>query len=155
MLSFNNSKQNKVGLPLPKGDFKILKLDHEDNSLEFLTGGSLRNHTPKNELVKFVLGTGVSNVVMKLKVVRGEDKGVFDDEWKADKELTVWNYSEKEADVEVMLVSRFGDNLEVVVEREEGLEVKKVSSFKRKLLMRVEGNGKRVVKWSEKLETKY
>ena len=55
IIEFDNSEENKLGLPMPKGVFKIYKNDEEDNSLEFI-GEDEINHTPKNEKIKLCTG---------------------------------------------------------------------------------------------------
>lgn len=42
-----NSKDNKMGIPLPAGTVRVFKEDDADNSLEFI-GESSIDHTPKN-----------------------------------------------------------------------------------------------------------
>ena len=55
-ISFKNSKDNKMGMPLPAGRIRVSKLDSEDNSLEFI-GEDRIDHTPKNEKVLLKLGS--------------------------------------------------------------------------------------------------
>ncbi len=52
-ISFKNSKANHLGIPLPKGIFRIYKEDNHD--LEFV-GEDQISHTPKDELVKLKVG---------------------------------------------------------------------------------------------------
>ncbi len=54
MLEFNNSKENNLGIPLPKGRMRVYKAD-TDQSLEFI-GEDWIDHTPKDELVRIYLG---------------------------------------------------------------------------------------------------
>jgi hypothetical protein len=54
MLEFNNSKENNLGIPLPKGRMRVYKVD-TDQSLEFI-GEDWIDHTPKDELVRIYLG---------------------------------------------------------------------------------------------------
>ena len=53
-LELKNSKDNKLGLPLPKGRIRVYKND-SDGSLEFV-GEDAVDHTPKNEKVRVRLG---------------------------------------------------------------------------------------------------
>ena len=55
-LSFKNSKENNMGMPLPAGRIRVSKLDAADNSLEFV-GEDRIDHTPKNEKVRIKLGS--------------------------------------------------------------------------------------------------
>ncbi len=55
-ISFKNTKENKMGMPLPTGRIRVSKLDTADNSLEFI-GEDRIDHTPKNEKVLLKLGS--------------------------------------------------------------------------------------------------
>ncbi len=55
-ISFKNTKENKMGMPLPAGRIRVSKLDMADNSLEFI-GEDRIDHTPKNEKVLLKLGS--------------------------------------------------------------------------------------------------
>ena len=50
----NNTKENQLGMPLPKGAFRIYKNDSSGNAL--LVGEDAINHTAENE--EFVINTG-------------------------------------------------------------------------------------------------
>ncbi|MEO7932074.1 MAG: DUF4139 domain-containing protein [Chthoniobacterales bacterium] len=50
-----NSKENHLGLALPKGKIRISKRDPADNSLEFV-GEDEIDHTPKNEKIRITTG---------------------------------------------------------------------------------------------------
>ncbi|OGS26433.1 MAG: hypothetical protein A2297_00590 [Elusimicrobia bacterium RIFOXYB2_FULL_48_7] len=54
MLEFKNSKENNLGMPLPKGRIRVYKED-SDGSLEFVGEDSI-DHTPKDEQVRVYLG---------------------------------------------------------------------------------------------------
>ena len=55
-ISFKNTKENKMGMPLPAGRIRVSKLDTADNSLEFI-GEDRIDHTAKNEKVSLKLGS--------------------------------------------------------------------------------------------------
>jgi len=55
-ISFKNTKENKMGMPLPAGRIRVSKLDVADNSMEFI-GEDRIDHTPKNEKVLLKLGS--------------------------------------------------------------------------------------------------
>jgi len=54
-LRFVNSKENRMGMPLPKGKVRVYKQDDADGTLEFV-GEDLIDHTPKDEKVLVKLG---------------------------------------------------------------------------------------------------
>jgi hypothetical protein len=55
-LNFKNSKDNRLGIPLPAGRIRVSKLDTADNSLEFI-GEDAIGHTAKDESVLIKLGS--------------------------------------------------------------------------------------------------
>lgn len=54
MIEFKNSKENNLGLPLPKGKIRVYKRDEED-VLQFI-GEDRIDHTPKDETIRIYLG---------------------------------------------------------------------------------------------------
>ena len=54
MLDFKNSKENNLGIPLPKGKIRVYKED-TDKSLEFIGEDSIE-HTAKDENIRIYLG---------------------------------------------------------------------------------------------------
>jgi hypothetical protein len=54
-LSFENSKDKGLGMPLPAGRIRVSQLDDADNSLEFI-GEDIIDHTPRNETISIELG---------------------------------------------------------------------------------------------------
>ena len=55
LLRFVNSKDNNLGLALPKGIVRIYQVDKDDNQLEFI-GEDRVDHTPKDEEVELKIG---------------------------------------------------------------------------------------------------
>ncbi len=55
LVSFENKKDNELGMPLPAGKIRVYKEDPADGTLEFI-GEDLIAHTPRNETVKIRLG---------------------------------------------------------------------------------------------------
>ncbi len=55
LVSFENKKDNSLGMPLPAGKIRVYKEDSSDGTLEFV-GEDLIAHTPRNETVKIRLG---------------------------------------------------------------------------------------------------
>ena len=56
-IRFENKKENKLGIPMPRGKVRVFKLDDADGSLEFI-GEDLIDHTPRNQTV--LIRTGQS-----------------------------------------------------------------------------------------------
>ncbi|HTQ87038.1 MAG TPA: hypothetical protein VMI93_12555 [Candidatus Solibacter sp.] len=54
MQEFKNSKDNHLGIPLPKGRVRFYRRD-KDGQVEF-TGENVIDHTPKDELLRFYTG---------------------------------------------------------------------------------------------------
>ncbi|MCH2161411.1 MAG: DUF4139 domain-containing protein [Phycisphaerales bacterium] len=54
-IAFENTKDNRLGVPLPAGKIRTYKEDPADGTLEFI-GEDLIDHTPRNETVRIKLG---------------------------------------------------------------------------------------------------
>lgn len=54
MMELINSKQNNLGIPLPKGKVRVYKLD--DDGAQQLVGEDMIDHTPKDEKIRLYLG---------------------------------------------------------------------------------------------------
>ncbi len=54
-IEFTNSKENKLGIPLPAGKVRVYKQDPDDKALEFV-GEEKIDHTPKNENLSLQIG---------------------------------------------------------------------------------------------------
>ncbi|MDH7601529.1 MAG: DUF4139 domain-containing protein [Armatimonadota bacterium] len=54
VLEFQNSKENHMGMPLPKGKVRVYKLD-DTGSIQFI-GEDTIDHTPKDEKVRLYIG---------------------------------------------------------------------------------------------------
>lgn len=66
-IAFRNTRENRLGMPLPKGRIRAYKQDPKDGTLEFI-GEDLIEHTPRNETVRIKLGDSF-DVVGERKVV--------------------------------------------------------------------------------------
>jgi hypothetical protein len=55
-LSFKNTQENGMGVPMPSGRVRVSKVDTADGSLEFI-GEDRIDHTPKNETILLKLGS--------------------------------------------------------------------------------------------------
>lgn len=54
-IEFENKKENKLGIALPKGKVRVFKKDPADNSLQFV-GEDEIDHTPKDEKLSLYIG---------------------------------------------------------------------------------------------------
>ncbi len=73
MLEFKNSKDNNLGIPLPKGRMRVYKED-TDKTLQFI-GEDWIEHTPKDEPVRIYLGNAFDIVGERVQTdfKRGDD----------------------------------------------------------------------------------
>ncbi len=63
MLTFENTENNNMGMPLPKGKVRVYKKDSE-GQLQFV-GEDLIDHTPKDEKLRIYLGDAFDLVAEK------------------------------------------------------------------------------------------
>ncbi len=65
-LIIQNSAENSLGLPLPKGIIRVYKEDSE-GSIQFIGEDSI-NHTPKNEKLELTIGEAFDLVIERLQI---------------------------------------------------------------------------------------
>ena len=122
MISFKNSKENSLGIPLPKGIVRVFKEDLEDGSLEFIGEDNI-DHTPKDELIKLGTGTAFDIVSNKVSSSKTSNK---DGSYSANLTLTISNKKDIAAEVVVKFNNYYGDNLKILMAGETKLN--KISS---------------------------
>jgi len=98
MREFENSEENNLGMPLPKGRLRFYQQDG-DAQLEFL-GESEIDHTPKNETVRVYTGNAFDIVGER---VRTDFKVDNSADW-ADETFRITLRNQKEEPVEVRVV---------------------------------------------------
>ncbi len=106
ILEIANTKNNNMGIPLPKGKVKFYKGDKRGN-LQFL-GEDLLDHTPQNEVVPLYIGDSF-DVVGDRKVT--EIKKISDRIQEESYEISICN-RKKEA-ITVQIIERFSRHWEV------------------------------------------
>ncbi len=94
MLELKNSKDNNMGMPLPKGKVRVYKADDRGN-LQFL-GEDLIDHTPKDETVRLYIGDAfdVTGERKQTDFSRISDR-VSEESW----QITVKNHKDSKVDV--------------------------------------------------------
>lgn len=93
-----NTKQNNLGMPLPKGKVKVYKQD-TDGSLQFIGEDSI-DHTPKDETVRLLLGDAFDVVGERKKTNYREDHSA---QW-AEESFEISLRNHKDTDIEINVV---------------------------------------------------
>ncbi|MDO8734879.1 MAG: DUF4139 domain-containing protein [Elusimicrobiota bacterium] len=96
MLDFKNSKENNLGIPLPKGKMRVYKED-SDKSLEFI-GEDFIEHTPKDENVRIYLGDAFDIVGERVQTDFKNGDDFADETFK----ITIRNHKEEPVEVRVV-----------------------------------------------------
>lgn len=96
-LEFKNSKQQGLGIPLPKGKIRVYKED-VDKSLEFV-GEDLIDHTPKDEKVRVYLGDAFDIVGERKRI---DYKKISADVWEESYQIKMRNHKEERIEVTVV-----------------------------------------------------
>jgi hypothetical protein len=99
MLEFENTEENRIGMPLPKGKVRLYKSDARGN-LQFL-GEDLIDHTPRGEDVRLYVGDAFD--VVGTQVVKTERR-LGSDTIEQDIEVSIRN--RKETSTEVVVIAR-------------------------------------------------
>ncbi len=90
LIKFKNSKDNNLGIPLPKGKIKMNKSD--GTSTEFI-GEDIINHTPKNEIISVMIGKAF-DVLLTSKTINR--KKISKEEEEVEVEYTLKNHKNNE-----------------------------------------------------------
>lgn len=98
-VELKNSKENNLGMPLPKGKIKVYKKD-TDESLQFV-GEDAIDHTPKDEKVRLYLGDAF-DLVGERKCANFKEGGILGRSAEESYEISLRNH--KEEDVEIIVV---------------------------------------------------
>jgi len=141
-LEFVNSKENGLGIPLPKGKFRVYKADKED-SLQ-LIGEDEIDHTPKDEEVKVYIGDAF-DVVGERRIVDHSriTSRIIEDTY----EIEIRNH--KEEDIEVLVVEpQHGDWKIIKTTHEYKIKDAHTLEFK----IKVGKNDKEVIKYTVRYE---
>lgn len=98
MREFKNTKENHLGIPLPKGKIRFYRQD-SDKRLEFL-GENEIDHTPRNETVRVFTGNAFDIVGERKRThfTRNDDKKVFTESF----EIKVRNRKDEPVEVQIV-----------------------------------------------------
>ncbi len=106
IVEFENSKENNLAKPMPKGKVRVYKSDGD--ALEFI-GEDMIDHTPKNETVKLKIGEAFDIVVND---VQTENRKISGSVYEQAYEVTITN--RKEEDIVVDVERMMGLNWEIL-----------------------------------------
>jgi hypothetical protein len=96
-VEIRNSKENNLGIPLPKGTVRVYKADRE-GSLQFVGEDSI-DHTPENESVRIKLGDAFDVVGTRRQT---DWKKIAYDTYEAAFEISLRNHKKDDVVVKVM-----------------------------------------------------
>ena len=106
IVEFDNTKENGLGIPLPKGKIRIYKTDGESN--EFI-GEDLIDHTPNKERIKLRIGNAFDVLAEESQTDhRKISSKVFEDTY----QITLKN--RKQEDITVEVERNLGLNWEII-----------------------------------------
>ncbi|MBU0762335.1 MAG: DUF4139 domain-containing protein [Candidatus Altiarchaeota archaeon] len=95
-LNFKNSQDKGLGMPLPKGTFRVFKKDSE-GMLQFIGEDSI-DHTPKDETIRLLMGNAF-DIVGERKRMKITDMGCqYEVEW----EVNLKNHKDEDITVTVL-----------------------------------------------------
>jgi len=103
LVQFKNSKENQLGVPLPKGVIRLYKKDDE-GSLQFV-GEDRIDHTPRGEEVELSIGKAFDITVERKQTdYQQKTKNSYETEW----EIVFRNVKKEKVDV-VLLENLYGN----------------------------------------------
>lgn len=130
MLNFDNSEENNLGIPLPKGTVRVFKKDSE-GKLQFIGEDSI-DHTPKDETIRLFIGQAFDIVGERKQM----DFNILSNWYEYVWEVTIRNH--KEEDITVTVLERTGGDWDIT---QENFEHTKESNNKIKWRVPVKANG--------------
>jgi hypothetical protein len=138
-VEFKNSKENHLGMPLPKGKIRVYKRDPADNELEFV-GEDQIDHTPKDEELKLYVGDAFD--IVGEKTVTDHKQG---DRWSQD---SVKNEIRNHKDEDIKVLVREHLNMAQWELTAKSMEFKKVDANTIEFELAVPKNGKAEVTYT-------
>lgn len=104
-LELENSKQNNMGMPLPKGVVRVFKKD-DDGALEFL-GEDEIDHTPEDEKIRIKMGNAFDIVAERVQTDFKQYRNTYESAYK----ITVRNH--KDEDIVVSVVEQLAGDWKI------------------------------------------
>ena len=138
MLELTNSKENNLGVPLPKGKVRVYKEDPKDRSLEFVGEDSIE-HTPKDEKVRLHIGDAFDIVGEHILV---DFKKISDRVCEETFKIELRNHKDKDVEVRVIEHLYRWSNWEII-QKTQGYE--KLDARTIQFLAQVPKDGKREI----------
>jgi hypothetical protein len=138
-VEFKNSKEAKLGMPLPKGRVRVYKRDPADNSLEFV-GEDQIDHTPKDEELKLYVGDSFD--IVGEKTVTDHKQG---DRWSQD---SVKNEIRNHKDEDIKVLVREHLNMAQWELTAKSMDFKKIDASTIEFELAVPKNGKAEVTYT-------
>ena len=142
-ISFLNSKNNRMGIPLPAGTVRVFKKDQADGSLEFIGESNIR-HTPRDENVTVTTGNAFDLVGKLTAISRTSVTNGYD----ATMQLNVTNRSGKPADMVLILTNYNSDNN--ALKGTTGIDWTKISANMFEIRLTAAANETKSVGWTER-----
>jgi hypothetical protein len=140
-IKLKNSKENKLGMPLPEGTMRLYKQD-TDGSQQFIGEDKIK-HTPKDEEVRLKIGEAFDVVAERKQIsFKPITSRLHETEW----EIKVRNH--KEQAVTIGIVEPLYGSWEVV---EKNLPYKKLDAFTIRFDVPVPKGGEATVKYRVKV----
>lgn len=136
IVEFDNSEENNLAKPMPKGKVRVYKSDGD--ALEFI-GEDLIDHTPKKETVKLKIGEAFDIVADDIQT---ENKKITDRVYEQAYEVTITN--RKKEDIVVEVERNMGFNWEIL---NSSLKFEKKDSQKIQFQVPVKADSKTVLKY--------
>ncbi|MEA2033579.1 MAG: DUF4139 domain-containing protein [Euryarchaeota archaeon] len=137
MLNFDNSEENNLGIPLPKGTVRVFKEDRE-GKLQFIGEDSI-DHTPKNETISLFIGQAFDIVGERKQMDFNKLADWYEYEW----EVNLRNH--KDEGIVVTVLERTGGDWEII---EENYEHTKVSNNRIEWRVPVKANGESTLSYA-------
>ena len=141
-VSFDNSKKNNLGMPLPKGVVRVYKADSSGNN-QFI-GEDRIDHTPKDEKIELKLGDAFDVVAERRQTdYKKIGKSTSESAW----EIKIKNH--KDEDIVVEVVEPFSGDWEIL---SESLKSEKKDAWTAVFKVPVKSNGEATLNYRVRIK---
>jgi hypothetical protein len=137
--TFENKKENKLGIPLPKGDFRVYQQDSQQ--ADHLVGTESIEHTPKDEKVRLTIGEAFD--VVGSKKILSQDR-MNDNEFTMDIRIRIRNH--KSTPIPVVVRDRLMGYMNWDIE-DNTVEFKKIDFQTAEFSLTVPANGQQDIQY--------
>ncbi len=131
-LEFENTKENSLGIALPKGKIRVFKRDDADGGLEFV-GEDFIDHTARKEKISLYIGNAF-DIVPEMKITKAKHGNNYN---RLTREITLKN--RKDSAVTVYVDEKVGRNQNLTI-KEASIEYEMIDAYTARFKVKIDAD---------------